>query len=67
MKFKVKGNCGFSKYLEILEETEKGYRILISTVYEDYKKDVKEFMSKELFSTCLRTGYLSRVKEEPIF
>jgi hypothetical protein len=63
IQFKVKGNEGFDTFLEIVKEKKDGYEVLITCVYEDYKKEMKEFINKRLFDTCLRTGYLQKVDE----
>lgn len=63
IQFRVKGNEGFETFLEIVKEKTDGYEVLITCVYDDYKKEMKEFINKRLFDTCIRTGYLQQVDE----
>lgn len=64
IQYKVKGNETVETYLEILTEKEEGFDVLITCVCEDYKKEMQEFMSKDLFTTCLRTGYITEIGVE---
>lgn len=59
--YKVKGTGTVKTYLEILSEQDAGYDVRITSEYEDYSKTMDEFMSRELFDTCLRTGYLTKI------
>jgi hypothetical protein len=62
-QYKVKGNEGFDTFLEIVKEKDDGYDVRITCVYEDYKKETKEFINKRLFETCIRTGYLQKTDQ----
>jgi hypothetical protein len=49
--------------LDILRETGDGYYIRLTRIKDGYEKNIEEFMSKQLFDTCLNTGY---IKQESI-
>lgn len=60
--YKVKGGHSASTYMEIIEETAGGYTVSIVQEFENCRKTTRDFLSKELFETCLRTGYLTRME-----
>ena len=64
IQYKVKGNETVETYLEILNEKQEGFNVLITCICEDYKKEMTEYMSKDLFDTCLRTGYITEIGAE---
>ena len=59
IQYKIKSSEGVNSFMEILKEQNDGYEVMITCIYEDYKKELKEFLNKQLFDTCLRTGYLT--------
>ncbi|MEW5817328.1 MAG: hypothetical protein AB1798_18270 [Spirochaetota bacterium] len=61
IQYKVKGNEGIDTYVEVVKENQDGYDVVITCVCEDYKKEIKEYISRQLFDTCLRTGYLREI------
>jgi hypothetical protein len=60
--YKVKGGHSASTYLEIIEETAEGYTVSIVQEFENCRKVTQEFMGRDLFESCLRTGYLTRIE-----
>ena len=65
IQYKVKSSEGVQSFLEIQKERTDGYDVLITCVYEDYQKEMTEFINRHLFDICVRTGYLTPV-EEPV-
>ncbi len=61
IQYKIKSSEGVNSFMEILKEQHDGYEVIITCIYEDYKKEMKEFLNKQLFDTCLRTGYLTPI------
>ena len=59
----VKSNPGWVEYLSILNERDDGYIVRIIREQDGYEKILEHYMSKELFESCLRTGYISEIKE----
>ena len=49
-------------FITILNETDEGYVIRIVRDRDGYEEVTNEFMTKELFETCLRTGYLTKIE-----
>lgn len=50
-------------YMTILRETNDGYVIRIVRDLDGFNDIKNDFLSKELFDTCIRTGYLTEIKE----
>ncbi len=47
--------------LELIDETEGGYYVRIVHRHEDWEDVREDFLSHELFDTCLRTGYIAEL------
>jgi hypothetical protein len=47
--------------LELIDETEGGYYVRIVHRHEDWEDVREDFLSQELFDTCLRTGYIAEM------
>jgi hypothetical protein len=61
VQYRIKSSKEINNYLNILGERDDGFDVLIINEHDDYRKEVKDFLSKELFETCLRTGYLIKL------
>lgn len=64
IQYRVKSSKGMNTFMEIVKQRKHGYDVRITCVYEDYKKEIEEYLSKELFQTCLRTGYLTPIASD---
>jgi hypothetical protein len=64
MEYRVKGEGSFTTYVEILEEFDDSYRLVMKRVTESSVREKTEMMSKHLFELCVRTGFLTAVKAE---
>ncbi len=64
MEYRVKGEGSFTTYVEILEEFEDSYKLVMKRVTESSVREKTEMMSKHLFELCVRTGFLTAVKSE---
>ncbi len=51
-------------YMTIISEKENGYVIRIVRDQDGYEDIRTDFLSKELFECCIRTGYLTEI--EPV-
>jgi DNA-directed RNA polymerase subunit L len=58
IQYKIKSPANQASYLEILTEDSGGINVLITREYENCLTQKEEFMSRDLFESCLRTGYL---------
>jgi hypothetical protein len=62
IQYRVKSSEGIQSFLEVTKEKSDGFNVRITCIYEDYKKEMNEFINRQLFETCLRTGYLTPVE-----
>lgn len=53
-------------YMSILKETEDGFVIKIVRDLDGYDDVTTDFLSKELFDSCIRTGYLTEITNNQI-
>jgi hypothetical protein len=60
----IRSAPGLAEYLSILRETDDGFMVRIYRDMDGYEKIIDEFMTKTLFDSCVRTGYLSEMEEK---
>ena len=60
----VKGNGNGKTVMRLVAKNKDGYDIEIIDICDGYTKKRKDKIGKELLSTCLRTGYLMRIKKK---
>ena len=51
-----------SDYMTIVKETEDGYVVKIVRDKDGYDELTTDFISKSLFDSCIRTGYLTKIE-----
>ncbi len=51
-------------YMEIVREMEDGYMVRIVRDRDGYDEVKNDYISKSLFDSCIRTGYLTKINEE---
>ena len=51
-----------SDYMTIIKETEDGFVVRIVRDKEGYDDITTDFISKSLFESCIRTGYLTKIE-----
>ncbi len=49
-------------YLTIEKETEDGFVVRITREFDGYQKVATDFIERELFESCVRTGYLKKME-----
>jgi hypothetical protein len=59
--FAIKSTDLSPSILELVTEIENGYVVRIVRTREDWEDVSEEFMTRELFETCVRTGYLAEL------
>ncbi|MFH2113191.1 MAG: hypothetical protein ABIJ86_01625 [Spirochaetota bacterium] len=59
--FVIKSTDLSPSILELVTEIENGYVVRIVRRREDWEDVSEEFMTRELFDTCVRTGYLAEL------
>lgn len=59
--YAIKSSPAQPAYVDVLRESNNGFLVKIRRVNDDYVKETEEFISKQLFDACLRTGYFTEV------
>lgn len=59
--FGLKSIGNSNDYMTIIREIDEGYIVQIVRDKDGYEDVSTDFMSKELFDSCIRTGYLTRI------
>lgn len=60
-RYKIQGNDSIESYMDILSEEGCGFQIKIVRHYSDWTEEKTDFLSREMFHSCLRTRYLTAV------
>ncbi len=60
----IKSKAGSADYLSIINESEEGFMVRIFRDLDGYEKIIDEYMTRALFETCVRTGYLCQMEEK---
>ncbi|HSV55805.1 MAG TPA: hypothetical protein VLH39_01690 [Magnetospirillaceae bacterium] len=60
-QFAIRGAGREPSTLELINEIENGYFVRIVHSHSDWDDVREEFMTRELFETCIRTGYIAEV------
>ena len=63
----IKGRQGAADYLSVLDETDNGCMVRIYRDQDGCEKIIEEFMTRTLFESCLRTGYIMEMEESSAF
>jgi hypothetical protein len=58
-QFTIKSEGSTPSLLELIKETEGGYFVRIVHRHEDWDDVKEDFLPRDLFDTCIRTGYIS--------
>lgn len=58
--YKIKGTNP-ADYMTIVREMEDGFIVKIVRDRDGYEEVITDFLSKTLFESCLRTGYIEKV------
>ncbi len=64
VQYRIKSSKEINNFLNIIGERNDGFDVIIVNEHDNFRKEVKDFLSKELFETCLRTGYLMKLDPE---
>lgn len=59
--YKIQNTSHSYHYFHIVEENSEGYVIDIFRDQDGYISQERSFITKELFESCLRTGYIEKV------
>lgn len=64
-RYCIKCEPGRVEFLDVLRESEDGYFVRILRNHEGYETEVESFMDHQLFDSCLSTGYIFEMVEQP--
>jgi hypothetical protein len=62
-RYIVQNEEGIPEFLEVAAETELGYHVKISVDAQPQSREYKDFISRILFETLVKTGTLEPVSE----
>jgi hypothetical protein len=60
-QFAIKSEGPEPSLLELIDETEGGFFVRIVHRHEDWDDVQEDFLPRELFDTCLRTGFIAEL------
>ena len=60
-RYYIKSRPDRSEYLDILLETDEGYKIRLTKISDGDEKIREDFIDRHLFDICVKTGYLSEL------
>ena len=63
-RYALKSLGNSADYIMILRETDDGFIVRIVRDRDGYEDVATEFMSRQLFDSCVRTGYLKKIEYE---
>ena len=58
-RYMIKSEPGKMEYLDILEETDEGYKVRITRIVDGDERILEELLTRHLFNICVKTGFLS--------
>lgn len=58
--YSLKGHGSSQDYMVIVSESDDGYVIRIVRDLDGYQDVKTDFMSRTLFDSCIRTGYITK-------
>lgn len=61
--YTLKSLNGASDYLNVVREMDDGYVVRIVRDKDGYEDVTTDFISKALFDSCVRTGYIQKVQD----
>ncbi|MBE6349501.1 MAG: hypothetical protein E7062_01945 [Spirochaetaceae bacterium] len=56
----LKSHSQTNDYMTIVKEMDEGYIVRIVRDKDGYEEIINDFISKTLFDSCLRTGYITK-------
>lgn len=62
-RYCIKCEPGRIEFMDILKETTGGFLVKVTREKDGYEKTVEEFMSRELFETCMNTGFIYKMEK----
>jgi hypothetical protein len=60
-RYSIKSRPGWSEYVDIIKETDEGYKIRHTRLSDGDERISEEYIDRHLFDICVKTGYLSEL------
>jgi hypothetical protein len=60
-QFAIRGVGTEPSVLELISETEGGFYVRIVHRHDEWEDVREEFLARDLFDTCVRTGYIAEL------
>jgi len=60
--YSLKGHASSNDYMMIMREMDEGYVVRIVRDKDGYEDITTDFISRDLFESCVRTGYVTKVE-----
>ena len=65
-RYCVKCREGRVEYFDIISEESDGLRIRLTRLRDGHERIIEEFMSRSLFDTCVKTGYIYEMENQSV-
>ncbi|HCM27290.1 MAG: hypothetical protein A2Z99_12105 [Treponema sp. GWB1_62_6] len=62
-RYCIKCESGRVEFLDVLRETDDGFHVRVVRVKDGYDKVVEEFLARNLFEICVKTGFIYETAE----
>lgn len=60
--YSLKGHACTNDYMMIMSELDEGYVVKIVRDKDGYEDITTDFISRDLFESCVRTGYITKLE-----
>ncbi|MDR2304971.1 MAG: hypothetical protein LBE10_10335 [Treponema sp.] len=57
-RYCIKCREGKNEYLDIIRETEDGFLVRLTRIFDGNERIIEESMTRHLFEICVKTGYI---------
>ncbi|HZK20077.1 MAG TPA: hypothetical protein VFC68_05060 [Treponemataceae bacterium] len=61
--YALKSHKNSNDYMTVTKEIDEGYVVRIVRDRDGYNEIITDFISKILFESCIRTGYITKIKK----
>ena len=62
-RYCIKCRSGKIEYFDVISENEEGLSIRLTRLSDGSEKIFEEFMSRQLFNICMKTGYIFQLEK----
>ena len=65
-RYYIKCESGRQEFLDVIQDTGDDLLIRLTRIKNGYQKTMEERISRCLFNSCLKTGYITEIKEREV-